>query len=103
MSETRIPPQSIEAERALLGSIMLKPDAIHEVTDLLSADSFYVEKHRAIYRTMLDLATSGSPIDLLSTANRLKELNDLERVGGNSYLAELVSVVPTSANLKYYA
>ncbi len=103
MPETRIPPQNIEAERALLGSIMLKPDAIHEITDLLSPDSFYVEKHRVIYRTMLDLAVSGSPIDLLSTANRLKELNDLERAGGNSYLAELVSVVPTSANLKYYA
>ncbi len=103
MAETRIPPQNIEAERALLGSIMLKPDVIHEVTDLLSPDSFYVEKHRVIYRTMLDLAASGSPIDLLSTANRLKELNDLERAGGNSYLAELVSVVPTSANLKYYA
>ena len=46
MADTRIPPQNIEAERALLGSIMLKPDAIHEVTDLVSADSFYVEKHR---------------------------------------------------------
>ncbi|MBI3573701.1 replicative DNA helicase [Candidatus Kaiserbacteria bacterium] len=99
----RIPPQSNDAERALLGSVMLKPDAIHEVTDLVSADSFYAEKHRVIYRAMLDLAGSGSPIDLLSTANRLKELNDLDRAGGNAYLAELVSVVPTSANLKYYA
>lgn len=99
----RIPPQSTEAERALLGSIMLKPDGIHEVTDLISPDSFYVEKHRIIYRAFVDLATTGSPIDLLSAANRLKEVNDLERVGGNSYLAELVSAVPTSANLKYYA
>lgn len=103
MADTRIPPQSIDAERALLGSIMLKPDGIHEVTDLVSADSFYVEKHRLIFRSMLDLANSGSPIDLLSTADRLKELNDLERAGGNVYLAELVSIVPTSANLKYYA
>lgn len=103
MNGTRIPPQNIEAERALLGSILLKPDGIHEVTDLLSADSFYVERHRVIFRSMLDLANSGSPIDLLSTANRLKELSDLERAGGNAYLAELVSVVPTSANLKYYA
>jgi replicative DNA helicase len=99
---SRIPPQNIEAERALLGSILLKPDGIHEVTDLVSPDSFYVEKHRTIFRAMLDLAGSGSPIDLLSTANRLKELQELERAGGNAYLAELVSVVPTSANLKYY-
>lgn len=103
MADARIPPQNIEAERALLGSILLKPDGIHEVTDLISADSFYVEKHRAIFRAMLDLVSSASPIDLLSTANRLKEVSDLDRVGGNSYLAELVSIVPTSANLKYYA
>lgn len=103
MADTRLPPQSIDAERALLGSIMLKPDGIHEVTDLVSADSFYVEKHRIIFRAMIDLAGAGNPIDLLSVASRLKDLNDLERAGGNSYLAELVSVVPTSANLKYYA
>ncbi len=102
-SGARIPPQSIEAERALLGSIMLKPDGIHEVTDLISADSFYVEKHRTIYRAMLDLVNAGNPIDLLSTANTLKEHNELERAGGNSYLGELVASTPTSANLKYYA
>src|SRR3989344_468098 len=103
MAEIRIPPQNVEAERALLGSIMLKPDAIHEVTDIVSSDSFYVEKHRTIFRAMLDLASAGSPIDLLSVANRLKDLGELERAGGNAHLAELVSAVPTSANLKYYA
>lgn len=99
----RIPPQSNEAERALLGSVMLKPDGIHEVTDFVSSDSFYSEKHRVIFRAFIDLASGGNPIDLLSTANRLKEMNELERAGGNSYLAELVSAVPTSANIKYYA
>ncbi len=100
---SRVPPQSNEAERALLGSVMLKPDGIHEVTDFLSADSFYTERHRLIYRAFLDLAAEGNPIDLLSTANRLKETNELDRAGGNSYLAELVAAVPTSANLRYYA
>ncbi len=99
----RIPPQSNEAERALLGSVMLKPEGIHEVTDYVSADSFYTEKHRVIFRAFMDLANGGSPIDLLSVANRLKETNELERAGGNAYLAELVSAVPTSANLKHYA
>src|SRR3989344_4218881 len=99
----RIPPQAIDAERALLGSVMLKADAIHEVTDIISAESFYVEKHRAIYRAILDLVNSGSPIDLLSVANRLAEAQSLERAGGNAYLAELVSTVPSAANVKHYA
>lgn len=99
----RVPPQSNDAERALLGSVMLKPDGIHEVTDFVSSDSFYVEKHRIIFRAFIDLASGSNPIDLLSTANRLKEMGELERAGGNSYLAELVSAVPTSSNIKYYA
>lgn len=99
----RIPPQNIEAERALLGSIMLKSDAIYDAIDIISAESFYVEKHRAIFRAMLDLMNSSSPIDLLSIGNRLKDLNELERVGGNAYLAELVGSVPSASNLKYYA
>jgi replicative DNA helicase len=103
MAVGRIPPQSLDAERALLGAIMLKSDAIHEVADIVSSDSFYAEKHRVIYRSMVSLSTSGSPIDLLSLANKLKEQNELDRAGGNSYLAELVSAVPTSANLKHYA
>jgi len=101
--QSRIPPQNTEAERALLGSIMLKSDAIHEATETVNPDSFYVEKHRAIFRAMLDLTNSANPIDLLSVADRLKELKELESVGGNAYLAELVGTVPSSANLKYYA
>lgn len=100
---SRIPPQSTEAERALLGSIMLKADAIHDATDIISPESFYVEKHRVVFRAMLDLMNAGSPIDLLSVANRLKEIKELDRLGGNAYLAELVGTVPSSANLKYYA
>ena len=99
----RIPPQNIEAERALLGSIMLRSDAIHDATDTIIADSFYVEKHRAVYRAMLDLMNAASPIDLLSVADRLKEVKELERIGGNAFLAEIVGSVPSSANLKYYA
>ena len=99
----RVPPQSLEAERALLGAIMLKADAIHEVSDLVTSDSFYAEKHRSVSRAMVALAAAGSPIDLLSVANYLKEQNELERVGGNAYLADLVSAVPTSSNVKHYA
>jgi len=99
----RIPPQNLEAEQALLGSIMLKKEAMYDANDYVSADSFYAEKHRIIFRAMLDLVNSSSPIDLLSVANRLKELNELDRVGGNGYLAEIIGAVPSAANLKYYA
>ena len=99
----RVPPQNIEAEQALLGSIMLKSDAIHDATDIITPESFYVNKHRVIFRAMLDLMNGGNPIDLLSLANRLKDTGELEQVGGNAHLAELVGNVPSSANLKYYA
>lgn len=82
---------------------MLKPDGIHEITDNVSSDSFYVEKHRVIFRAMIDLVTAGNPIDLLSVSSKLKDQSELDRAGGQSYLAELVTATPSSANLKYYA
>ncbi len=99
----RIPPQSIEAEKALLGSIMIRPDAINEVMDVVASHSFYVEKHRNIWKTMLELFSKGTPIDLLSLSSRLKEKEQLEQVGGASFLTELVNAVPSSTNAKHYA
>ena len=99
----RIPPQSITSEQAVLGSIMLRKDAMHEVEDVLSPDSFYVEKHKLIFQAMLDLSAKNEPIDMLSLATKLKEQKLLERVGGNQYLAEIVNVVPSSTNIKHYA
>ncbi|OHA81519.1 MAG: replicative DNA helicase [Candidatus Yonathbacteria bacterium RIFCSPHIGHO2_01_FULL_51_10] len=99
----RVPPQNIDSERALLGSIMLKPDSMHDVADLINDDSFYAEKHRMIFRAMFELHTRREPIDLLSVSSRLKEKGMLEQVGGNAYLAEIVSVVPSATNATYYA
>ncbi len=99
----RIPPQNIEAEMALLGSIMLRPEAIHEIIDTIQVGAFYSERHRMIYETMLELFKKSTPIDLLSLSSRLKEKNLLDQAGGNSYLTELVHVVPSSANIKHYA
>ncbi len=99
----RVPPQSVEAEMALLGSVMLRPDVIHEVVDQIKSDSFYAERHRIIYQTMLDLLNVSTPIDLLSLSNRLREKGELDRVGGASYLSELVNSVPSAANIKHYA
>ena len=99
----RVPPQSIPSEQAVLGSIMLRKDAIHEVEDVLTPDSFYVEKNKIIFRAMLDLSLKNEPIDMLSLSTKLSEQKVLERVGGNQYLAEIVSVVPSSTNVKHYA
>jgi|TARA_Y100000310_G_scaffold345555_1_gene466548 replicative DNA helicase len=102
-SAIRIPPQSIDIEKALLGSIMLKPDVLNDVNDIIAPDSFYAEKHRLIYKTMLELFAKSEPIDLLSLSARLKEVNLLEKIGGRSYLTELVNTVPTATNAKNYA
>jgi replicative DNA helicase len=99
----RIPPQHIEAEKALLGSIMIKPESMNEVIDIISPGSFYVEKHRIIYQAMLDLFSKSEPIDLLSLSSRLSENKRLEQIGGRSTLAELVNTVPSAGNVKHYA
>ena len=102
-SGLRIPPHNLEAERALLGSIMLRPDAMYEVMEVLKPESFYSTKHRIIYASMLDLFTKRSPTDMLTVASRLAEKSELEEIGGNSYLADLVNSVPSAANAQYYA
>lgn len=99
----RVPPHSLEAEMALLGSIMLRPDAIYEIMDIVSTQSFYFEKHRTVFEAMLELFGKHQPIDLLSLSTRLKEKNLLESIGGTSFLTELSSSVPSSANIKHYA
>src|SRR3989338_2113549 len=99
----RIPPQSLESEQAVLGSIMLRKDSMHEVEDMISPESFYAEKHKKIFQAMLALSLKNEPIDMLSLSTKLAEKKTLEQVGGNPYLAEIVNVVPSSTNVKHYA
>ncbi len=99
----RIPPQNLEAEMALLGSIMLRPEALFDIADIINPDSFYSEKHRIIHETMMELFVKRSPIDLLSVSSVLKEKGWLDQIGGNTYLTEVINVVPSSANIGYYA
>ena len=99
----RVPPQSLESERALLGALLLKPDAIHDVSDLIRPDSFYAEKHRLIFGAMSELAQRGEPIDLLSLSERLSGQGLLERAGGRAYLAELAAAAPAPGNFSHYA
>ena len=99
----RVPPQNIDSEKALLGSIMLKPEILNDISIIITNNSFYVEKHRLIYRTMLELFAKNEPIDILSISSRMKEKNMLEQIGGRSYLAELVNLVPSAGGAKHYA
>lgn len=102
-NDIRIPPQSLSSEQAVLGSVMLRKDAIHEVEDVINPDSFYSEKNKLIFQAMLDLFLKNEPIDMLSLSTKLTEQKLLERIGGNQYLAEIVNTVPSSANIKHYA
>ena len=99
----RIPPQNIESEKALLGSIMLRSESLEDVMDIIRPDSFYAEKHRAIFKAIIDLFSKNEPIDLLTLSSRLKEREMLDRAGGMSYLTDLVNAVPSSSNAEYYA
>ena len=99
----RTPPHNIEAERALLGAIILKPDTMHDISVTVYPESFYADKHTEIYRAILELFTKGDPIDLLSVTTRLKNNEQLDRVGGASYVTELIETVPAAGNSLYYA
>lgn len=99
----RIPPQSLEAERGLLGALLLKPDAIHDVADLVRPDSFYAERHRIIFEAMKELSDRGEPIDILSLSEKLTNKGTLERAGGRAYIAELAGSAPAPGNFAHYA
>lgn len=101
--DIRIPPQNIDSEKALLGSLMLRPDGMYDVGDVVTRESFYVDKHRIVFDAMVELHSRHEPIDLLSVSARLKERGKFDSIGGGSYLAELVDGVPSSTNAKYYA
>ncbi len=99
----RIPPQDLDAERALLGSIMLNKNAMYDVVDILHPDTFYSEKHKTIFDAALQLFNKGEPIDLITLSAKLKELKKLDAVGGRAYLTELVNTATTAANASFYA
>lgn len=99
----KTPPRSMESEKALLGCLMLDPNSINKIIDYIKPDDFYYKKHQEIYKTCQELSEKGEPIDLLSVANRLREKGLSEEIGGNSYLTELVNIVPTASHIASYA
>ena len=99
----KVPPQNIEAEQIVLGSILLEKNALIKVADLLTPEDFYNPANEKIYRTILELYEKNQPIDILTVTNRLKEKKLLADVGGSSYLAELVNIITTTSHVDYYA
>ena len=98
-----MPPQNLEAEESFLGSLMIDKDAIIKIADMINEKDFYRDNHRLIFETMKELYGRQEPIDILSLANRLQEKNQLEKIGGRTYLAHLSNVTATSANISHYA
>lgn len=99
----RTPPHDIDLEKALLGAIMLKPEVMHDVSVIIYIESFFADKHREIFRAILETFTKGDPIDLISISTKLKSNSQLERIGGAAYLTELTEIVPAAGNALYYA
>ncbi len=101
--DLRVPPKSTEAEKALLGALMIRPEGMNEVVDILSPDAFYSEKHRILYRVMLELSNKNEPVDAESVRGYLADKKQLQSIGGVTYLGELVSEVPAASNARHYA
>ncbi len=99
----RTPPNDVDAEKALLGSLLLRQNSLTEIADLINHESFYSGKNSNIYKAIFDLYSKGEPLDLISLSSKLKEKSLLEQAGGHSYLAEIMNTVPSSSNVEHYA
>ena len=102
-SNVKLPPQNLDAERAVLGGMLIDNESIHRAVEMLESDDFYRDAHRKLYQAILDLYQKNEPADLVTVTNILKEKGDLESVGGAAFLATLVDEVPTSAHVAHYA
>ena len=102
--ESRLPPHSVEAERALLGCALIDAARILDLCleRQISPESFHVQAHRDLYETMQDLHATRKPVDLVTVSTRLREANRMEGVGGEEELARLVAGTPTTAHAEYY-
>jgi len=99
----RIPPQNLDAERSLLGGVLIDPEALNKIVDIVDADDFYREDHRTIFRLVLDLYEKNEAIDLVTVSSLARDKGLTERMGGVTNLSGLVDGMPTSANIAHYA
>jgi replicative DNA helicase len=101
--KTSTPPQNLDIEASLLGSLLIDSDAFIKIADMLSAEDFFDEHHKVIFAAMHTLHEKRSPLDILTLSEQLKSSGQLEIIGGASYLTELTNYVPTAAHLEQYA
>lgn len=99
----RVPPQDLESEKALLGSLLLSSDALFEIGDMVTSRSFYAAKHQIIYETIEVLVNNKEPVDILTVSAALRMSKNFDQIGGAPYLSEILGLVGSAANIKYYA
>ena len=99
----KLPPQDVEAEKAVLGAILLENKVISEVLEIINENDFYRESHRVIFKAMRNLYNRNEVVDLITIVDVLKKDNKLDDVGGIAYVTALMNVVSTAANAKYHA
>lgn len=102
-ADARVVPHSLDAERATVGALLIDPQAIYKVSDVVKADDFYIPAHATIFNAIAVLLEKGQPIDVVSVSDVLKDRNELEGVGGATYLAELTNYVATASHVAHYA
>ena len=100
---TKLPPQNLEAESSLLGCLLIDKDAVIKVVDIIRPEDFYKDANGIIFSAMRELYIHHEPIDILTLTNKLEEKNQIEAIGGRTYLAELANSVATSSHIVYYA
>jgi replicative DNA helicase len=99
----KIPPQNIDAEKSLLGAVLIDEETLADITEHVTLKDFYDKRHSVIYDAMMRLYEKRKPVDLLTLTDELKRKKELEDVGGSAYLTELTNYVPTSAHAESYA
>ncbi len=103
LDRLKLPPHSLEAEQSVLGGLMLDNDAADKIGDVISAEDFYSDAHRIVYRQIVQLIADGKPADVVTASEALASTQKLDYVGGLAYLGALAQNVPTAANIRHYA
>jgi replicative DNA helicase len=103
LDRLKLPPHSLEAEQSVLGGLMLDNDAADKIGDVVTAEAFYSEAHRIVYRQIVQLIADGKPADVVTASEALASTQKLDYVGGLAYLGALAQNVPTAANIRHYA
>ncbi|QQR54449.1 hypothetical protein IPG41_04580 [Candidatus Peregrinibacteria bacterium] len=103
MADLKVPPHSVEAEKSVLGSVMVEKNALLKIADLLQPEDFYYETHASIYTGIQELFAKRSPIDILTVKTWLKDNGKLDEVGGQTYLEEMCNEVLTASHVFQYA